>query len=332
MPIRSVHSGVMLLATLAVAGCKDSNAPRDPLGIFSVIVTERVDSAALRDSGELTLALVPVDGRGRAILSDTLSIDPVLAGATLPVVRTVATEPGPNAVSAAVLMDNSASMRTSDPDNLRLQAARLFFDGLLGPASGNEGALLSFSGATPSAGLSATRLEQTWTSSAATLDAAIDASTAIGASRLYTSATETLNWIDSTRPSTARRVLVLFTDGLPDDTAVASGLFAAAASAGVVVHAVGVGPASNVSSNTSAAAVARLREIANQTDGLYAGAPSAAGLSPVLTALAGSVSEGELLVTVKLEPAPARGTVLRGYVDVSNPAGGARGSWEVTVP
>ena len=332
MPIPSVRSCVALLAALAVAACKDSNAPRDPLAIASVIVTPRLDSAALRDRGELTLALVPVDGRGRAIISDTLDIAPVLAGATLPVLRTVPSDPGALAVSAAVLMDNSRSMATSDPENLRLQAAKLFFDELLSLDGRNQGAVLSFSGASATAGFTETRMLQPWTSSVDALSSALTAGVISGSSLLYTSSAETLNWIDSTRPATSRRVLVIFTDGLPDDTTRTSRLFTAAANSNVVVHAVGVGPASDISGNTNAAAVARLRDIANQTGGLYAGAPSAAGLTPVLTALAGSVDEGELLVTVKLDPAPERGTVLRGYVDVSNEAGGARGNWEVTVP
>ena len=332
MPSRFSRTCAALLAVLALAACKDSNAPRDPLGIRSVIVTPRVDSIALRDRGELTLALVPVDGRGEAIISDTLTIRPALSGVPLPVLSTTPSNPGTLGVSAAVLLDNSGSMRDNDPDDLRLEAAQLFFEQFLSLDGRNQGALLSFSGLSTTPGFTTTRLHQTWTSSSASLAAALTTTDEGGTSRLYGSAAETIRWMDSTRAENVRRVLLVFTDALPTDTTISERLFTAAADAGVVVHAVGVGPASDLSSNTSPEAVARLRAIANETGGLYAGAPSAEGLAPVFSALGTSVGKGELLVTVKLDPAPARGTVLRGYVDVSNPAGGARGNWEVTAP
>ena len=331
MQFRFSRTCVALVAALALAACKDSGGP-DPLGIRSVIVTPRVDSVALRDRGELTLAVVPVDGRGKAIISDTLTIRPALGDQTLPVLSIGATNPAAQAVSAAVLMDNSLSIRDNDPTDLRLDAARLFFQEFLSLDVRNQGALLSFSALSATDGFDITRLHQTWTGSAAALEAVLGSATESGSSRLYSSGAETLRWIDSTRPPTERRVLVVFTDGLPSDTTLTSRLFSAATATGVVVHTVGVGPASDVSTNTLPEAVARLRTIANETGGLYAGAPSAAGLSPVFTALASSVGEGELRVTVKLDPAPVRGTVLRGYVEVSNPAGGARGNWETTVP
>ena len=333
---RSLSTRAATFAALVLlAACKDSNSPPDPNRIVNVFVGTQVDSATMRDRGEFILTLVPVNGRGE-VVTDGITIEPSVTGAT-PTIALAGTPrvvpPDARPVAAAVSMDNSRSMGDSDPQRRRVTAAQQFWTALLGADSRSVAALLGFGVDAASEGFSDTKLFQTWTTSAPALNAAFDGLALSNGSPLYRSSREIIRWIDSTRaPKEAyRRILVVFTDGLPDDPTIEESLLAEAAANEVTIHAVGLGPASDQSGQTLSDAVARLTRLADATGGVYAGAPSAGSLPAVFEALATISSDGALLATVKLDPVPAAGTVLAGKVRVSNVAGGADGNWTLTV-
>lgn len=322
-----------LAAVALLVACKDSNAPPDPNRIASVFVGTQVDSATLRDQGEFVLSLVPVNGRGEVVF-ENITITPAVTGAGPAAAldgapQIVPADPRP--VAAAINLDNSLSMRTSDPQRQRVAAAKQFWTALLGADPRNEIALLSFGVSTPSEGFSATRLLQDWTTNPELLASVLDTMGTGPGSPLYRSSRETVGWMDSTRSAGDRRILVLFTDALPDDPTLEPSLLELAQSSGVTIHAVGLGPASDQSPASRDSAVARLARLADATGGVYAGAPTAGALPLLFSALASVSSRGALLATVQLSPVPPPGTVVNGTVSVANFAGAATGRWTVTV-
>jgi len=330
---RSVLLCASGLAALALGGCKDSNGPSDPNRIVKVGVSVRYDSAAFRNNREFVLALVPVDGNNRVVLADSLEVTVTTTSTGAPTASVasktvVAADPRP--LSAAILLDNSSSMAENDPNDLRLAGARLFWQTVLADKPTSNVALLGFNDAPPSPGFRRTQLLQTWTSTAALLEQGLANVQLADGSRMYTSAREVAQWIDSTRPDTDRRILVLFTDGAPLDTAQGA-LISAATSAGVTISTVGLGAASSESVSPDANAVTRLRTIADETKGLYLPADSPDDLGPTFQALAASSVEGVMLVRVRLTDAPPPGTELVGRVRVANKAGGADAEWTVPI-
>jgi hypothetical protein len=323
------------LGAAVLTGCKDSNAPQDPRGIRSVFVGMRVDPAALRDRGEFVLALVPVDGNGQVVLSDALDVTPRLSTPDqqdLPPVSKVVQEPDPRPVAAAVSLDDSRSMGNNDPNGRRTDAARLFWTEILAGASTNQVALLSFGGGQPTAPFKETALLQDWTTDASLLEAGLSRLVTTGDTFLYESTAEIAGWITSTRPGAFRRIMLLVTDGMPSDADKEQEAIDAAVAGQIPVFTVGIGPASDQSSAAVAAAVDRLRTLANRTGGVYAGAENTAELSTVFESLAKVTTEGALLVTVRMSPAPVAGTKVSGSVRVGNQYGAATANWSFDAP
>jgi hypothetical protein len=319
-----------------LAACKDSTPPKDPNAIANVFVGAQVDSATLHDQGVFILSLVPVNGKGD-VITDEITVTPAVTGSSSAVAlteqpRVVAPDPRP--VAAAVNLDNSGSMIQNDPRNQRITAARRFWTALLQSDSRSQVALLGFGVANPSPGFVHTRLWQDWTSDPTLLNDVLDTlstSTLGDSTPLYQSNTEVMRWIDSTRSSNDRKFLMLFTDALPQDSALEPDLIAAAQQTGITLFTVGIGPASDQSSNQNADAIARLHRLADASSGIYAGAPSAGSLPLVFEALATVLTKGALLATVRLDPVPPPGTVVQGTVSVANRFGGATGTWTVTI-
>jgi hypothetical protein len=320
------------LAALALAGCKDSNAPADPRGIRNVFVGVRVDPAALRERGEFVLALVPVDGNEQVVLSTTLQVTPKLtapAEEDLPPIGALQVEePDPRPVAAAISIDDSRSMRSNDPDNQRADAARLFWTEILAGNAQNQVSLLTFGGAEPSAPFARSTLQQDWTRDASLLEAALGRLLPANDTYLYESTKEIAEWVAATKPGGEfRRIMLLVTDGRPTGTASQEEAIDAAVVNAIPLYTVGIGPASDQSSRAQPEAVERLRTLANRTQGVYAGAESSGQLSTVFQSLARVTTEGALLVPVRLSAPPVTGTTVRGTVRVGNEYSAATADW-----
>ena len=324
-------------ALLSVAACKDaSSAPPDPRGIRTVIVGVQVDSAALRDRGEFTLRLVPVDGSGNVVLAQGLSVTPAVTTPTSQPLSTTAQQvqpPDTRPVAAAVIIDDSKSMGDNDPTGQRAAAARGFWQELLGARPANQVALFAFGGDRSSAPFARTQLLESWTSDTTRLAAGLGLLAPRGSTYLYESTAEVTPWVDGSRPvASYRRVMLVVTDGLPTDSGSAALAIGTAAAAHIPIYTVGVGPASSESAISNQSAVERLRELANETGGVYAGVENNSALQTTFRSLAQLATEGALLVTVRMNPAPPMGTAVRGTVRVANDISGASAGWSFTAP
>jgi hypothetical protein len=187
-----------------------------------------------------------------------------------------------------------------------------------------------------SPGFVKTRLLQGYTTNPAQLDAQLPSIQAqpSGGTPLYRSAFEVVRWTDTTVVEvSARRHVVIITDGFPRDSVpYKDSLFAAAARGGVRIFAVGIGPASDQGPKSSSQAVAVVRELATRTGGIYAGVTDAAQLAPALRALASEPSGDRLLATFALGSVPVRGAVVAGTVTIQGALGRATAGWSFVAP
>ncbi|MGH7512810.1 MAG: vWA domain-containing protein [Gemmatimonadales bacterium] len=329
-------TGCAIILSLALAACGDGSGPGTPDQLH-LAVTVSVDLTSFPQSGEFDLDLVPSDASGKTYIADNWTIAATL-GAPTTISATIlgnSVEPADTSpVSAAVLIDDSGSMRSSDPDRVRSAAAQLFWNTVLPAREGNQVAILDFgrgdSSATP--GFDRTRLLADFTSDAAVLTAAVANIQAVpgGATPLYQSGLEVIQWMDTVTAPTSQRLLVVITDGAPSDPTVAQQLYPAARAAGIRVFAVGLGAAAQDDPPTDA--TLRLLELASRTGGVYGAADSAEQLRPLLMTLAQSASPARLLVHLQVTPVPDPGTVLSGDASVSGIRGTASATWTFVAP
>lgn len=342
MRIQTLGLGAVLLTALMVSnGCGDgATAPEDPddpnLGLAIAV---RVDEGEFRQSGEFSLDLIPTTSDGQSLVAEPWNIlTTVMAPAQItPALRAQSVLPVDTAPPrVALLVDNSTSMATNDPQNLRVAAAEMLWDHLFSERPTAEAALLHFGlRQPPTPGFTTVGLLQTWSTDPAELSGILDTLTRGPGSQIYTAALEAINWIDSTTPGHARRVLLLLTDGQlnREPATSATPVFEAAHRANVSIGTVALGPASDKSPNSDPAAVMLLQELANGTGGLYAGTATAEELSSTLVALTASSSDGVLRATLQLSPIPAPGSQVSGRVRLENPQhGAAAGTWSFVAP
>jgi hypothetical protein len=96
------------------------------------------------------------------------------------------------------------------------------------------------------------------------------------------------------------------------------------------VFAVGVGAAGE--DNPPSEAAQRLLELAVQTGGIYGAGEPPTRLQPILQTLAQSTSPERLAVRIRLSPAPARGTRIRGTVGLEGERGAISAPWTFVAP
>jgi hypothetical protein len=323
---------------LLLLSCSDGGGPSDPPDPLNLSVVVRVDSSEFRSEGEFELGLIPFDRTGSTFLNDDWTITPVVSDPTTVEFSVVGSGLQPadtQPVATAVLIDDSGSMRFSDPDRLRAFAAQRFWEEVLTGRPDNVVALLDFGrgDAEPTPGFTRTTVLAGFTEDPAVLEAALPQVQAVpgGATPLYQSGLEVLRWIDSTIPSTYQRTLLVITDGAPSDTdSVAQILYDEAQALRVRVFAVGVGAAGE--DNPPSEAAQRLLELAVQTGGIYGAGEPPTRLQPILQTLAQSTSPERLAVRIRLSPAPARGTRIRGTVGLEGERGAISAPWTFVAP
>jgi hypothetical protein len=218
---------VSLLSCTLLASCGDGSGP-SPSTPLSLAVAVRLDSAVFRSSGDFALDLVPADQVGNTFVTEPWAITSALTAPSSVALRFLSqvTEPADSLpVMVAILIDDSGSMRSSDPDRHRATAAQLFWNDVLAGRPGNAVGLLDFGrgDVPPSAGFQHVRLLASLTTDSGTLDAALDQIEAQpgGGTPLYAAANEAVTWIDSIAATPSQRVLVIITDGAPSDVTLA---------------------------------------------------------------------------------------------------------------
>lgn len=340
-PRRRRALAVVALITAAVAAaCGDSTGPggNDSPPVDQVAVSGvSLDPTAFRSAGSFSLGVVPTGTDGKVLLNDKVQISAAIsagtAGYSLTVVSNAAQPASSRPIAAALDIDNSGSMSSSDPQRIRRSASKLFWDAVLGARSTNQVALADF-GAGRTTGFANTRLLEGWGRDTVRLVQRLDSMVASGGTPLYESAVELLRWVDTTRAASGfDRVMVLMTDGQPNGDGLRDSAAALARARGITIHTVGLGEASDANPRSAnAAAVLRVRELAYRTGGVYAAANSAAALDTIFRTIARVSSAGQFLTAFRVSPVPPSGTVISGTVTVA--AGGAsrQAVWSLVAP
>jgi Mg-chelatase subunit ChlD len=293
----------------------------------------RADSVSFRDRGEFLLDLVPTGKDGRSLVQEAWTV--TLGGGTGSVLSQAVRPRDTAAAAVVILIDDSPSMRFSDPERYRAEAARQFWTEVLALRPHSRIALADFGGGPPSEGFQYSRLLQPLTGDAALLEARLGqvvASTEFG-TPLFRSATEVVGWLDAAAPREGiQRWLVIMTDGEPSDASTKTLLFEGARQAGVRVVSIGLGSASDRDPTPNQAAVQLLRETATETGGLYGGVVEESQLVPLLQAFGRSSTEDRLEVVVRTAPPVARGTIVEGSVTLEGGPGRVSGRWSFVAP
>lgn len=326
----------MSLACLLVGGCGDNGPSIEP-DPLALAVRAEIDSAAFRAGGDFALDLVPADRSGHTFLTDPWEVSTTLSAPAILTLQTTSLgvqPPDSQPVASAILIDDSGSMRFSDPDRARATAAQLFWSDILPARAGNMVALLDFGrgDAVPTPGFERTVLLAPFTTDGSALESALAQIQAVpgAATPLYASVLEVIAWMDTSTPSEFKRTLVLVTDGAASDLSVADSVFAGAAEEHVRIFTVGVGAGAETDPPSPAALL--IEELATRTGGIYAAADPPEEVEAILRTLAKSASPARLLLHLRLDPAPPAGTPISGTVTVMGPRGSATAGWSFLAP
>lgn len=332
---------ILLTGALVVSCSNDTTDPNDPDNpdALGLAVAVRTDPSTFQQTGEFVLELIPSTRQGQSLVTEQWAITSTLtapAGLSPAFVSQQIRPPDTTPADVALLVDNSESMLENDPDRLRVTAAELVWNTLLGQQPGQVSLLyFGFGPLAPTLGFSATRLLQSWTSDPSALTGILDTLQVGTSSRIYSSALDVVEWFDTTTSPDHRRVLLLMTDGKlnREGGATVTEVLASAQRAHVNIGTVGLGPASDRGPTSEAEAVTLLQELANGSGGLYAGAATPERLSSTLLSLTAWSSTGVLVSTFRLSPIPAAGTQVTGTVELDNQTfGKAQGPWSFIAP
>jgi hypothetical protein len=334
---RQTPLALQIACCVGLTACADNASPSTPDEPLKLAVAVRLDSAEFKSRGEFILDLVPSDLSGHSYVTDTWTIDIELSAPDSVTVDQVSQglEPADSApVAAAILIDDSGSMLTADPERKRAAAAQLFWREILPRRSGNAVALLDFGrgNSEPTAGFLRTNLLVGLTEDESLLDAGLGQIQAVpgGGTPLYTSGREVISWLNSVALAGSVKTLVVITDGSPGDDLAADSLFATTAALGTRIFSVGVGNAARQDPPSTAAILAE--ELATRTGGIYAAADPPLELETVLQVLAQSASPARLIVRMRLETTVPRGTEVRGTATVEGARGRAQAEWSFVAP
>jgi Mg-chelatase subunit ChlD len=340
MRISKMTAGALLPALALLVACDGGTGPDEPEIAQLTVSGVRVDAARFRADGSFELGLLALDENGQSILSTRADAEATVTrvgnaagtGYTVSYVGISASAANGKPTSAAILLDDSGSMSSNDPQTLRADAATLFWRTVLSSDSRNQVSLLDF-GSGGGRGFTDTRLLQGWTRNEGLLTQALASVGDYGGTPLYESMRETALWVDSTTTaSSVSRVMLVLTDGQPNSFVRRDAALAAASGAGITIHTVGLGPASDADPFADDEAVAAVREIAERTGGVYSSATDANALAPIFQVLAQVSSEGQLIGAFRVSPVPPSGTRVQGTVTVRSGGASQTATWSFVAP
>ncbi len=286
---------IVLMFVVLITGCDIFSAAIDDVVVLSASLDEKFD-----ENGIVYLNIVPIDINGA--LSDIRSID---AKATyldasyteveedLDVDKedTVVAESSSLPWSIAIDIDSSGSMSSNDSEYVRKDASKLFVENILSYDSTSEFNIYDF-GAGSTTGFSYSRqLTSDWTSDVTTIDAAIDEVVASGGTPLFESIYEILQaFVVEKAASSYQRAMLVLSDGSPDSYTNRTTVYEYAVSNTIPINTVYLGDSDYTA--------ATMRELAENTGGIYASADDADALEDAFVGLSLGTNEGYLVYTL----------------------------------
>ncbi|MDB5218062.1 MAG: hypothetical protein JWO86_5989 [Myxococcaceae bacterium] len=347
--LRSSLLYTSILTALAATACtvKSDDQGEANARVNKVVVVGTSVTSALYASGDLGLTTIPQDAASQPVLDGKLNVDiritsPAEIATTVGTTECTVPDQNDKAVAIGMIIDDSGSMFSSDPNNMR-KAASISFLGTLGA---NDKVLLTDYGATGDhlrdllclSQLASGASEDTcsppraaFSADKAALVKAAERIDASGGTPLFESCVEMMPLVDSVKDG--RRGVLLLSDGEPNSDTKRDECHAAAKAAQIPVFTVGLGPAAEGAIDADPAAVKVLRELATDTGGSYASANDAAQLDSLFRSVGTALARGSCKTTATLADAATKiqpGMKVSGEVTIGS--NGAKATFEFVAP
>ncbi|WP_019011763.1 vWA domain-containing protein [Deinococcus aquatilis] len=293
----------LTISLLALASCQSNVAPPVPAATTVQVNGTRVVNGTTIQFGVTALDGTTVVGTGKI---DKAAVTFTTAGimGTATVCGQIAAQ---NVVTAAVTLDATGSMTTTDPTENRKLAAKAFVARLTGDS---QAAVLSFeASSTPTAGLLASRLQQTMTADKALLNTAIDKATYASGSTNFYDAVKDAVFVakQSGRPNP---IVLALTDGIDNASSnTAADAIAYAKTRNVAVYTVGLDTPSDRLDFSA------MERISSETGGLFRSNISSTDLNDYFAKLYNAFT-AQGCVQINLATAPTAGTIIEGTLTV----------------
>lgn len=205
-------------------------------------------------------------------------------------------------INAVLDLDQSGSMKDTDPARQRVDAAKSFIDRI---KPEDRLAVMTFQGADE--GFRASSLLQDFTSDKALLGSAVDKVKQTGYTPIWASVLDTVDLHGSDEDGgEATRVAVLFTDGQSNrDKATFAEALAAAKGSSIKFFTVGL-VAGDEEIDT-----AELQQLAEETGGTFANVDNADELDELFNKIFNAIRASGV-ITLRISPVPPAGTIIQG--------------------
>jgi Mg-chelatase subunit ChlD len=318
LPLAAVLRPLVLAAIVPLSGC---NALLGLLGLDDLALVGVMPAAGYADpdSADYGKFFVAIGGENKkgefvAPIANLLEVRDE-SGEALVIGQSQEKE-GTEQGSMFLLVDESASLNDTDPDEHRKEAVAQLARKLGKCAAGWRMSLNGFDGYQ-------VREIVPWTDDLTTIEAAAEDLTANGATNLYDAVIESVPAVRADVSSSFNggaevgQALVVISDGA--DTASYSSrdeMTSAAASNGTPVHTVGLGPASDHDSSMDPNLVGILREVSDVSGGVYGAASDAADLPRIAEAIAQAHCGGYTVLVVEDDSPSESGSLVDGEVGV----------------
>src|SRR5699024_1635818 len=311
-------------------GCSDSSTGPEEKPVDQALVVGTQVPSNFLDTGEFDLLGTPLDKEGQSILSGTVDAEVTidsLSGETaskaarmrsrvifgknkaaedisVNILSNSINKPGNDPFAIALNIDGSGSMSSYDPNRTRVTGAQAFVDEFSQNAGNYDISIFTYSGYPNRPFLQNSQLLAEFTNTVDTLNNAIEQVVASGGTPTYPSLLEVLNYSEQERPHNSyERGVVLLSDGYPNSTALRDSVCQVANDMETPIYSIGLGPASDLSTNPDPRAVQEMRNISTCTGGSYAGIDptnNSSSASKLYKNIAVATSKGNIQYKVKL--------------------------------
>lgn len=360
-----LYSIAILLIAGIFVGCSSSSGPEERPVEQALVVGTQVPSDFL-DNGEFDVLGTPLDEDRQGILTgevkaeitiDSLSGDTknkiarrqsrvvfgknkAASDITVDIQSNTINQPGTDPYAVSLDIDGSGSMSQYDPNRTRVQGAKDFVDEFSQGTSDFSISIFTYNGSPNKPFLNNSELLSGFTDNTTNLKDAVEDVESSGGTPTYPSLLEVLEYSEQEKPhNTNERSVVLLSDGYPNSTALRDSVCQVANNMDSPIYSIGLGPASDLSTNPDPDAVQEMRNISTCTGGSYSGIDptnSSVNASSLYQNIAVATSKGNIQYKVKLSGPGFNklkaGTILYFTLNLATSKGQAKAFFSFSVP
>ena len=290
----------------------------DDLSLVGVMPADGYADPTSADYGKFFVAVGGEDSKGNFVAPLTKFLEVRDEGGEPLVVEEGEQHEGTDEGSMLLMVDESSSLGSTDPDEHRKDAVALLARKLGKCSSGWRMSLQGFDGYD-------VREIVPWTDDLGAIESGADELVANGSTNLYDAVIDTIPNVSSDVSSSFNgggkgvgQALVVISDGADSaSSATFEDMRNAAGSGGVPVHTIGLGPASDQAPDMDDVLVSVLRDVSEASGGVYGAASEAADLSRVADAIAQAHCGGYTVLVVEDDSPTESGSLMEGEVAVA---------------